>query len=233
MIVAFLLGFMGSLHCLVMCGPLLMTSLNAAKNNEVLFYVLYHTGRICVYGLLGVLVGITGQGFSLAGGHQIVAIVLGVLVCLVGIQQATNLFKYKLRSFGLEKIAQYLIRNYSKLGKKSYFFKGVINGFLPCGLVYVALTGALLTENSLLGFSYMAIFGIGTLPILISLAFFNKLKLNLKYNFSRLLPWITILFGLWILIRGLGLGIPYFSPNRLETTKVHSTQDCSSPIFKN
>ena len=106
-----------------------MTSLNAAKNNEVEFYVLYHTGRICVYGLLGVLVGIAGQGFSLAGGHQIVAIVLGVLVCLVGIQQASNLFKYKLRSFGLERIAQYLIRNYSKLGKRSYFLKVLLMGF--------------------------------------------------------------------------------------------------------
>ena len=171
MIVAFLLGFMGSLHCLVMCSPLLMTSLNVAKSNEVEFYVLYHAGRIYVYGLLGVLVGIAGQDFSLAGGHQIVAIVLGVLVCLVEIQQASNLFKYKLRSFGLERIAQYLIRSYSKLDEKSCFFKGVINGFLPCGLVYVALTGALLTENSLLGFSYMAIFRLGALPILISLAF--------------------------------------------------------------
>ena len=233
MIVAFLLGFMGSLHCLVMCSPLLMTSLNVAKSNEVEFYVLYHADRIYVYGLLGVLVGIAGQDFSLAGGHQIVAIVLGVLVCLVEIQQASNLFKYKLRSFGLERIAQYLIRSYSKLDEKSCFFKGVINGFLPCGLVYVALSGALLTESSLLGFSYMAIFGLGTLPILISLAFLNKLKLNLKFNFSRLLSWVTILFGLWILIRGLELGIPYFSPNQLETTKVVNSQNCSSPIFKN
>ncbi len=120
---------------------------------------------------------------------------------------------------------------------KAYLLSTEINyksasNFIP-GIGFELLSGALLTENYLLGFSYMAIFGLGTLPILISLAFLNKLKLNLKFNFSRLLPWVTILFGLWILIRGLGLGIPYFSPNQLETTKVVSTQDCSSPIFKN
>ena len=94
-------------------------------------------------------------------------------------------------------------------------------GLLPCGLVYVALAGAIVSNDFFEGLTYMVFFGIGTTPILLFIVLFGPINQKLKrLPLQKILPWITIVFGIWILIRGLGIGIPFWSPNaeRLNIT---------------
>lgn len=81
------------------------------------------------------------------------------------------------------------------------------------GLVYVALAGAVLTKSAVEGVFYMLAFGLGTTPLLLFIIFFGPLQQKIRgLAFQKVLPWVTLIFGLWILIRGLGLGIPFWSP---------------------
>lgn len=101
---------------------------------------------------------------------------------------------------------------------KSSFAAGILNGFLPCGLVYVALSGTVVLTNPMHGFVYMIVFGLGTLPMMIGIVLMRKSPCTIKkqHLIQKSLPIATILFGVWILIRGLGLDIPYLSPDASE-----------------
>ena len=106
---------------------------------------------------------------------------------------------------------------------------GVINGLLPCGLVYIALTGALVYDTPQKSLIYMVIFGLGTCPVMIGCYLFPQLNLGRKIAFfNKLLPIALFIMGVWILSRGLGLGIPYLSPDDtlLRINQVEAKESC-------
>ena len=227
---ALILGVTGSLHCLAMCGPIAFALPLAQSKNKLLSLLYYHLGRLFAYGLLGAAVGWLGGGFVMAGVHQAVAIIMGVLLSLFGLQQlmGLHLFRFKILTTFFNQLHHSILSAFQQNRSKSIGLLGMLNGILPCGLVYVALSGALVLGHPTYGFLYMLFFGIGTLPMMIGIVLLKPFKKKkFRFQAGRLIPVITLLFGLFILIRGLGLSIPYISPNASQLEiKVGSKQAC-------
>lgn len=214
MITAFILGFAGSMHCLGMCGPIVLALPDMNASPKILFYIgriFYNFGRVITYVILGFVFGALGQVISLAGFQSALSIVLGVLVI-------ASLF------FPLSKSTDFFTNNTlwrSTLGKlfrkKSYSALtgiGLLNGFLPCGLVYTALAGASASGDILYGGIFMLMFGLGTIPALMILSLFGKqTTVNWQGLIKRALPAMALILGSLLILRGLSLGIPYISPD--------------------
>ena len=90
---------------------------------------------------------------------------------------------------------------------------GILNGFLPCGFVYLALVGAINTGSVWQSAQYMFWFGIGTLPLMLLATISSGLMtVSLRRKFNRVIPYFMLCLGLWFVLRGLSLNIPYLSP---------------------
>ncbi|MGB5647810.1 MAG: sulfite exporter TauE/SafE family protein [Muriicola sp.] len=231
---AFLLGLMGSLHCVGMCGPIaFMLPLDREDKFKMSMQVLvYHLGRMGAYALLGLAFGFFGKGLYLFGAQQYLSIGMGILMIL-----AMVIPQKKLNTFRISKPVYRLISGLkSRLGtllKKrtadTFVTIGFLNGFLPCGLVYMALFASIAMASPLEGSLYMVLFGIGTIPLMTSAAFLGKLlKTPARKRIRQLIPIFVVLVGILFILRGLGLGIPYVSPKPM--TNVVSTQiECHQP----
>jgi sulfite exporter TauE/SafE len=123
-----------------------------------------------------------------------------------------------------------------ELKKKSpdtFLTIGFLNGFLPCGLVYMAIFGAIASGNALQGSLYMAFFGLGTVPLMTSAIYLgNFLNAQVRQRIRRAIPVFVVLIGCLFIVRGLGLGIPYISPEPIVET-VGSNVECHQPINLN
>jgi uncharacterized protein len=212
---AFALGLVGSLHCAGMCGPLAL-ALPPAGNSAptyVLGRVAYNLGRIVTYCLLGVVFGLMGWTLLLAGVQRWTCIALGLLLLLslvasrkmVAWTPITALVEWlKSRMSGLLRR-----RSYASLATL-----GLLNGLLPCGLVCAACAGAAATGSLLAGAQYMAIFGAGTVPMMLTLSLSGKLvPVSLRLRLRKAIPVCLALVGALLILRGMSLGIPYLSPD--------------------
>jgi len=229
---AFLFGLLGSFHCLGMCGPIaFVLPLNRQNKLMASFQgLLYHLGRLLSYSLIGLIFGFLGKGLIIAGLQQYLSIIVGVIMILIIILPASFLHKFQLTK------PIYGIINKVKIGMGLYFKKkslnafltiGVLNGFLPCGLVYMALFGALATGSSIHGILYMVLFGLGTIPMMTAaLIFGNFLKMSIRNKIQKAIPIFVVLIGFLFILRGLGLGIPYLSPPN------HKLKISSKPLMK-
>ena len=221
---ALFLGFLGSVHCLTMCGPLTMLfSFEGKTFRGILVSLIYQFARISTYAFLGGLVGWLMKGSIWLGVSQNISIITGVLFIMLG------LFYMFLKPAGLEmswigkrvSSAYGAVVSNKKMGLFKYFLLGVLNGLLPCGLVYGALSGAVLSESASTGSAYMVFFGLGTIPaMLLSSLFSSFFK---KYFGIFKLKYITSAFlifsGSLLLLRGMNLGIPFVSPDFLNHQK--------------
>ena len=232
---AFILGLLGSFHCIGMCGPIAFAlPLDRSSKSKMLFQTfLYHLGRLITYSLIGVLFGLIGRGLFLSGFQQRLSILMGIIMILsvtipVKVFNRFQITKplYKLIGQLKQKLGLYL----NKKSNKSIFLIGFFNGFLPCGLVYMALMGAIASSNTFLGATYMFLFGLGTIPMM-TLAVYagNVLKLSLRNKIQRIIPVFVVIIGLLFILRGLGLGIPYLSPPETKLTITNNGKACNTP----
>jgi sulfite exporter TauE/SafE len=208
----FLLGLVGSLHCAGMCGPLAL-ALPATGNTRASFLagrVAYNFGRIITYCALGAVFGLIGKTFDLAGLQRWVSLVAGVTILLV----ASSRFSFAVPAV---KAVAWMKSGVANLLQRrtlsSLLALGVLNGLLPCGLVYVACAAAAATGSTLAAIESMFAFGLGTVPMMLGVAIAARpLKLALRFKLQRLIPASLVLVGLLLILRGLSLGIPYLSP---------------------
>lgn len=223
---AFLTGVLGSFHCAGMCGPIAfaLPTKQAGNLNFYLGRLVYNLGRIATYSALGLLMGLFGSGLKLAGIQQGLSIAAGVLILLWAVYQflGWRVVKFQPLSW-LGKGA------FSKLmGNASYVSLlgiGLLNGLLPCGFVYLALIGSSVTQNPLDAAAFMALFGLGTLPMMYGVSIIGQfLSQKVRSNLSRLSPVFAILIGLFFIVRGLNLGIPYISP-QINNSQIEAS-DC-------
>jgi uncharacterized protein len=231
-VAALLTGLIGSLHCLGMCGPIvLMLPVGAAfKGGFLLSRLTYNFGRVITYAILGAICGLLGHLVILAGYQEVLSIVVGAIILLAFIIPRRLIRKIS-PSF-MRGITDKLSGIWGKLlnspGSFSLFFIGLLNGLLPCGLVYVALAAASTTGNALNGFLYMAIFGFGTIPLMLILSLFSGLlPSKIRFWAPKLIPIAAIALAVLLILRGLSLGIPYISPNLQSHSKKMTQQ---SPI---
>jgi len=217
---AVVLGFMGSLHCLAMCGPLVV-SLNAKRNQSVTDKILYNGGRVFTYCLLGLLAGLFGASLQWAIGQQLLSvlagmmILAGLLISRTGINRSPGSLS---KPFAWIKINLTAMFN----GKPtSMWWFGVYNGLLPCGLIYVALAASVAAGSILQSVLYMGLFGIGTSPMMwMIVSGFQRFKTRLIKG-NRMVTGFTLLVAILLIVRGLGLGIPYLSPDHNHQHKTH------------
>ena len=221
----FLLGLLGSFHCAVMCGPIALSLPSSGKTrlNFLIERIFYNSGRISAYTFFGMIFGFFGERIFMAGFQQVISIFIGIAIILHLIKpllkKNTSVFQIQSGKSNLSFFINVFAKFYSKNSKASLFGIGVLNGFLPCGFVYIALTGAVALRTPLGGALFMAFFGIGTLPIMLGISMSkNFISLPLRRKINKLSPAIALLFALIFIIRGLNLGIPYLSP-KLDSSK--------------
>lgn len=210
---AFMIGLLGSIHCVGMCGPLAFSvpSLQTGWGYLAINKLSYQAGRIISYCLLGILIGLLGRQIWLAGIQQGVSILSGLLILAAAF---SRLFK-----FSIGRTNNLLIKpfnrafNYALKHKANHLIIGIINGFLPCGFVYLALAGALNTGSVSTAVSYMFWYGLGTVPLMfvagMSIGFTTAL---FRKKINKVIPYFMLCLGLWFILRGLELNIPYLSP---------------------
>lgn len=213
LIAACILGFAGSLHCLGMCGPLVIALHSGSNKQTWNTKFVYHLGRIVVYATFGLVVGLVGKTFSFFGFQQVVAIVAGV-VMLVLILWPGVFRNAKLKT---TRVTQWIRSRITPRVKAhpllTSFLLGAVNGLLPCGLVYVALSGALITGDPWKSALFMITFGISTSPALLAApAILQWVSRRLKLKSIKALQVGLVLVSVMIVLRGSGLGIPYISP---------------------
>ncbi|MEE9364151.1 MAG: sulfite exporter TauE/SafE family protein [Cellulophaga sp.] len=228
---ALILGLMGSLHCVGMCGPIaFMLPVDHSNNYKKFSQIfIYHFGRLLAYGSLGLVFGFLGKGLVVFGMQQKLSIFIGVLMIVVVLipHHTFNKYNFSRPIYKLiSKIKSALGKELQKKTADTFITIGFLNGFLPCGLVYMALFGAIAMGNPLLGSLYMLLFGIGTIPLMTTAIYFTSLlKGSARQKIQRLIPVFVMLIGVLFIIRGLGLGIPYLSPAAV-TEVVSSEIDC-------
>lgn len=220
------MGFMGSMHCIGMCGPLVMSlHANGGKSKPNIPYQLaYHIGKILSYVLIGIVFGALGQTFNLFLSQQKLSIAVGLSFILFFI--LGKLKRFNLSSSISSKILP-LTRFFSQLVEEKsmlkLFLTGIGNGFLPCGFVYAAAAASIATGQVTDSILFMIGFGLGTIPALTSVIyFFRYLPAKIKTLFQSIYTYLILIIGILLILRGLNLGIPYISPAyNAETEEVH------------
>lgn len=232
---AIALGFASGFHCIGMCGPIAL-SMGLTKKQATNFYLqnlTYQFGRIFTYSLLGAILGIVGEGFEMAGFQQYLTIIAGVLLIIMA------LFSFGGKDFAskIPFLSRFLFSVKSNLGRllqkadyRSRFTTGILNGFLPCGMVYMALTASLAAGGIWQGASYMALFGLGTLPFMFAVVLAgNLMNQAFRIKILKAVPVIMIILGGLFILRGLELGIPYISP-RAEAMTISKDHNANCHI---
>lgn len=215
---AIIFGLISSMHCGGMCGPIALSLPKNGISNLQNFSgkLLYNFGRIVTYTLLGGLLGLFGKGLSFAGIQQGISIALGIgILLIVAFSYNPDMLFQKIPAF--RKFQGFIIRQFQKILRNpsfvSMFLVGILNGLLPCGVVYIALTGALATGNTLSGMSYMALFGLGTLPMMLAISLAGSMvSFSFKKTIQKITPYVMVFFAALLILRGLNLDIPYISP---------------------
>ena len=213
--VALTLGFFGSLHCVGMCGPLAIAFCGDKGDSSVQRLtsgLSYNLGRTFTYSVLGLFFGLLGSFIVVVDMQKLLSIVLGVLLVfsfllsydldqkINGIP-AVRKFYHKLR-IGISNM-------YNKAKSYHPFALGSANGLRPCGLVYLALAGAVASGSLLDGMIFMALFGLGTIPTMLALILgYKLLKPSMRFKFRRVMPYVTLFFGLFLIYRGMMVGLP-------------------------
>ncbi len=222
----FSIGLLGSFHCVGMCGPLALSlPINDFNPARKIFAILtYNLGRTFTYTCLGAAFGIIGQSFSFFKLQQYLSIGAGVFIL------ATLLIS-KLDTFKAPTLAGYSSKVKSLLGNllradknlSSFLSIGIINGLLPCGLVYIGIAAGVATGTIVKSALLMFAFGLGTLPIMAFTMILGKyLSMQFRSRLNKITPFVIAIIAVLLIVRGMNLGIPYLSP----THNAHHVNCC-------
>ncbi len=229
---AVIFGLVGSFHCIGMCGPIaFMLPVDRENPVKEFFQILsYHLGRLFTYSLMGILFGYLGKGFFLFGFQQQIAIITGILMILlvifpkitakVPLSKIINKFVFKVKNA--------LGNELKNKNNDTFFVLGFLNGLLPCGLVYMAILGALTMSSPIYGAFYMFLFGLGTIPLMTAVVYFGSFaKGNFRTIIQKAIPIVVVFIGVLFILRGLELGIPFISPlEPVLSSTVETVQSC-------
>lgn len=231
LLTALIFGIISSFHCIGMCGPIAMMlpvdrDNPAKKTTQIL---VYHIGRLSAYATIGLIFGLLGRGLYMAGVQQKMSIFIGIAMIAVVLIPEKVFAKYNFSKPVFKMISNIKTRLGSQFKMKSYkslFIIGLLNGFLPCGMVYVALFGAIAMQNEFFGILYMILFGLGTIPLMSSVIFINTFfSIPVRNKIQKIIPIVAVIIGVLFIFRGLGLGIPYISPSDISLF-VQSSPNC-------
>lgn len=211
---AFTVGLFGSLHCVGMCGPIALAIPLGKKSRWQMTVnaLLYNVGRTCTYVLLGVLIGLLSKGIFLAGFQKQLSVITGISILLL-VLFSINMEKKIIAVPLINELYFYLKSGLGRFlgnpSRTSIFFTGLLNGLLPCGLVYLALITALSSGNVQLSAMYMLLFGLGTMPLMLTVTLFGQvMDLRFRNKLKKIQPIFMIGLGVWLVMRGLNFHVP-------------------------
>ncbi|WP_246601799.1 sulfite exporter TauE/SafE family protein [Hymenobacter profundi] len=222
----FIFGLLGSFHCVGMCGAIALALPGKPDAADAHWrYVggrlLYNLGRITTYTLLGGVVGAVGQSLRLAGWQQGLSIASGLLILLlvaVPERHTGRLTAALYLDRPLAWLKQTLAHFFHRKELSALYVTGMLNGLLPCGLVYLALAGTLSAPGVGGAAAYMLLFGLGTLPLMLGLSLTGRLvSLRWRTRMRQAVPYVATVLAVLFILRGLGLGVPYLSPQLVHT----------------
>ncbi|MBA4409225.1 MAG: sulfite exporter TauE/SafE family protein [Bacteroidota bacterium] len=212
------IGLIGSFHCIGMCGPIVV-ALPLKKHNlsaKIAGAILYNSGRVLTYSTLGILFGFLGRGIHLAGFQQWTSILLGLAMIISVLFPFLFREKITIGSLFSGMASRLIIRLKKLFTDRSYFsllMIGLLNGLLPCGLVYVAIAGAISSGAVFSGALFMMLFGIGTIPLLlVATLASDAIGQRLRSKMQKVVPYFVFMLGVLFILRGMSLGIPFISP---------------------
>lgn len=215
----FMFGFLGSPHCIGMCGPIALAlpsggyKIGFAWMGRIL---LYNIGRAITYAAMGAGLGLIGSSVAGFGFQNEVSIGVGVFMVLMALIP-TKLSRIIFSNQAVNTFPDRIKRRFNSLMTRHGYFSllsiGLINGLLPCGFVYMALAGSIALADWFNGMMYMFLFGLGTTPALFAVSFFGHMvSANVRQKLTRLAPIAIGGLGIIFILRGMELGIPYLSP---------------------
>lgn len=219
LIAAISLGLVSSFHCLGMCGPIafILPVGKRSKLGKIMGLLAYNFGRIITYTFLGMLIGLFGEGLRFAGVSQTISIVLGVglLLYVLLSKKFIKLNFYQRYFFKFNNVIKAKLSGMlKKQSNGALFITGLLNGLIPCGVVFIALQAALLQSSLANSMLFMLVFGLGTIPMMFSISYLsNSFSSVLKLKINKVMPVLTIVVALLLIVRGLNLDIPYISPS--------------------
>lgn len=218
------IGLLGSLHCIGMCGPIALALPLNRKNAFTILMgsVLYNFGRLFMYFLIGFVFGSIGGGIALAGFQQSISIAVGAFMLLAALWAIFQLKKWNfpIHNLWIGKVKLAMAKRFGKTSNTNLFLIGVLNGMLPCGLVYMALAGSVAMADPVKGGVFMTTFGLGTIPFMLAVTVYGShIKKKWFPPVKRFVPVFLFLIGTLFILRGMNLGIPYVSP-QIESNQI-------------
>jgi sulfite exporter TauE/SafE len=214
----FVMGLLGSFHCVGMCGAIALSIPMDLSTRLALIRdaVLYNAGRVITYALIGVLLGYFGETFFKSGYQQWIAFELGILIVIIYFLPSTLGNKFS-RWLGLSYLTMFIRKGFSWLLNRpsptTFILIGMLNGLLPCGFVYMAGAAAILANSITGGVLHMAGFGLGTIPMMLATAVSSQfISIKVRNAIKGIRPYLAVLLATLLILRGLGLDIPYISP---------------------
>lgn len=228
---ALILGLVGSFHCVGMCGPIALALPvgNGSRIHKIFSYATYHIGKLSAYAVIGFLFGVLGYGLDMAGFQQTISLAVGLF--MLAYVWFPKFFQRMKIGGPLIKFQSSMTAHMAKRIKSNrtsaLMGLGFFNGLLPCGLVYVAVAASMSTFEPLNGALFMVLFGVGTIPALTLVVYTgHRIGSTFRMNLQKAVPIIVTAFAILFILRGLGLGIPYLSP---ELNHVVSNQENCAP----
>lgn len=208
------MGLLSSFHCIAMCGPIAL-ALPVQKGNKLQQFAglaFYNIGRTLTYASLGIALGSLGSSFAWIGYLRYLSIFSGILMLLYVLWPA-RLYPYFHPPKFWQKFIQHLKKQMGEMLRsrkmQSWFLLGILNGLLPCGLVYLALISSIATGNAFSGGLYMLMFGVGTLPAMMAVGFFKQwFSISLRYRIRKLTPIMLAIAGILLVMRGILIQYP-------------------------
>lgn len=227
---AFIMGLAGSLHCVGMCGPLAL-SLPVSHNNNlsrIAGGLIYNSGRIISYASLGLLFGSIGNLIIATQWQSKLSIALGIIILIYLLVPKKYFHFTSTNSFSKPflLLRQQLGKLFQSKKLSSQFFIGVLNGLLPCGLVYLALSSSVISASTINGGLFMLFFGLGTFPMMFATALMgNYLHQSIRQKINKAVPALLFFMAVLLILRGMNLGIPFISPE-FGSAHVHDAVEC-------
>jgi uncharacterized protein len=215
---AFVMGLIGSFHCLGMCGPIAMALPMGHRNNSgrLLGGVIYNLGRIFTYSFLGLILGLAGDFLISPKIQNVVSITFGALIVIYLLlpSRTKSALKISPSQTLLVKLRKQIAKFLYIDNNSSLFGIGLLNGLLPCGMIYLALTSSFLAGNAIKGSLFMLSFGLGTFPTMLAAVFFGSfVNQHIRSKLRKLVPVFLFFMAALLIVRGMNLGIPYLSPS--------------------
>ncbi len=223
---ALTIGVLGSFHCVGMCGPIAMALPYQADRPGTTLFIssLYNGGRVAGYAMIGLFFGLIGQSFSMVGLQKALSIGIGILILLVvvwpRVQRSSHIIEDGLKRIytPLQRRMGIMLANFSQSHRQgasrwmpslTLLGIGFTNAFIPCGLVYLAVAGAVTQGQFSYGIIYMALFGLGTVPLMLALGLSHHLiRPKTRSVIRRARPYIMLFFACLFILRGLNVDLP-------------------------